>query len=97
MNQVVVSKPNKEWRICIDYTDLSKAISKKPFSLPQIDQVLDVVEGHQVLCFLDAYKGYYQIPMAVEEMEKTPFMTDDIIFCYNKMLFQLKKTQVEFQ
>lgn len=59
-NLVVVPKHNGEWRMCIDYTDLNKTISKKPFLLPCIDQVVDTVVGHEVLCFLDADKGYHQ-------------------------------------
>lgn len=37
--------------MCIDYLDLNKAISKKPFPLPQIDQVVDTVAGHVVSVF----------------------------------------------
>lgn len=66
-NLVVVDKHNSEWRMCIDYTDQNRAIPKKPFSLPRIDQVVDVVVGHKVLWFLDAYKGYRQILIAEED------------------------------
>ena len=33
-NPVLVRKKNKEWRMCIDYTDLSKHCPKDPFGLP---------------------------------------------------------------
>lgn len=39
--------------MCIEYTDLNKAILKNPFPLPCIDQVVDAVVGHEVLYFLD--------------------------------------------
>lgn len=68
--------------MCIDYTDLNKAIPKRPFPLPRIDQVVGFVEGHEVLCFLDGYKEYHQILIAPEDMEKAVFTTDDGIFCY---------------
>lgn len=45
--------------MCIDYTNLNKTVLKKPFLLPRIDQVIDVVAGHEVLYFLDAYKEYH--------------------------------------
>lgn len=57
----------------IDYIDLNKAIPKKPFPLTRIDQVVYIVASHQVLCFLDTYKGYHQIPIALENMEKQTF------------------------
>ena len=40
-NPVLVQKKNKEWRICVDYTDLSKHCPKDPFGLPRIDEVVD--------------------------------------------------------
>jgi hypothetical protein len=32
-NPVLVQKKNKEWRMCVDYTDLNKACKKDPFGL----------------------------------------------------------------
>jgi hypothetical protein len=37
-NPVLVQKKNlKEWRMCVDYTDLNKHYLKDPFGLPHID------------------------------------------------------------
>ena len=36
-NPVVVRKANGKWRLCIDFTDLSKACPKDPFPLSRID------------------------------------------------------------
>lgn len=82
--------------MCIDYTDLNKAILKKPFPLSRIYQVVDTVAGHAVLCILDAYKGYQQIQMAEDDMDKTAFVIDDLIFCYTRMPFGLKNAGAEF-
>lgn len=49
--------------MCIDYIDLNKVCLKDSFPLPQIDQLVDSVLGHEVLPFLDAYSGYNQILM----------------------------------
>ena len=38
---VLVQKKNKEWRMCVDYTDLNKHCPKDPFGLPRIDEVVD--------------------------------------------------------
>lgn len=77
---MVVTKHNGELRMCIDYTNLNKVILKKPFFLPCIDQVVDAMVGHEVLYFLDEYKGYHQFPMSLEDMRKTTFVTNDCIF-----------------
>lgn len=60
--------------MCIDFIDLSKGIPEKPYPLPQIDQLEDVVAGHKFFSFLDAYKGYHQIEMAEVYMPKTSLL-----------------------
>lgn len=47
--------------------------------------------------FLDAYKGYHQIMMDVEDAEKTAFITDLGVFCYQKMPFGLKNAGATYQ
>lgn len=36
-NVVIVRKPNRKWRTCIDFTDLNKACPKDSFPLRRID------------------------------------------------------------
>jgi hypothetical protein len=43
INPVLVPKKNKDWRMCVHYTNLNKACKKDPFGLARIDQVVD---GH---------------------------------------------------
>jgi hypothetical protein len=33
-NHILVPQKNKDWRMCVDYTDLNKACKKDPFGLP---------------------------------------------------------------
>jgi hypothetical protein len=96
-NPVLVLKKNGTWRMCIDYTDLNKACPADPFALPRIDQIIDATAGCERLCFLDAYSGYHQIKMAVEDQEKTAFITPFGAFCYVSMPFGLKSAQATYQ
>src|SRR3954462_11608184 len=89
-NPVLVLKKIGTWRMCIDYTDLNKAYPKDPFALPPIDQIIDSTVGCELLCFLNAYSGYHQIKMALEDQENTSFTTPFGIFCYTYMPFGLK-------
>ena len=41
----------------------------------RIDQIVDSTTECDLLCFLDAFSGYHQIKMAVEDVEKTAFLT----------------------
>ncbi|XP_058216794.1 uncharacterized protein LOC131327665 [Rhododendron vialii] len=53
--------------------------------------------GHARLSFLDAYRGYHQIAMDPEDMEKTAFITPYGIFCYRVMPFGLKNSGATFK
>src|SRR3954464_13330309 len=83
--------------MCIDYTDLNKACPKDPFALPRIDQIIDSTARCDLLCVLDAYSGYHQIKMALEDQEKTTFITPFGIFCYTSMPFGLKNAGATYQ
>ena len=90
-------KPNGKWRICIDYTDLNKACPKDSFPKPRIDQLVDATAGHELLSFMDAYSGYNQIRMSLEDEDKTVFMTDRGLYCYKVMPFGLKNAGATYQ
>jgi hypothetical protein len=96
VNPVVVPKANGKLRMCIDYTSLNKACPKDPFPLPRIDQIVDFTSGCDLLCFLDAYSGFYQIPMSREDEEDTAFIIVDGLFCYISMPYSLKNALPTF-
>ncbi|XP_058202626.1 uncharacterized protein LOC131317062 [Rhododendron vialii] len=62
-----------------------------------IDQLVDATAGHARLSFLDAYRGYHQIAMDPNDMEKTTFITPRGLFCYLVMPFGLKNAGATFQ
>jgi hypothetical protein len=96
-NPVLIRKKNKEWRMCVDYTDLNKHCPKDPFDLPHIDQVVDSTVGCELLCFLDCYSGYHQIPLKEEDQIKTSFITPFGAYCYMTMSFGLKNASATYQ
>ena len=74
-NPILVRKKNKEWRMCIDYTDLNKHCLTEPFGLSRIDKVIDSIVGCELLSFLDCYSSYHQISLTEEDEIKTSFIT----------------------
>jgi hypothetical protein len=97
INPVLVPRKNKYWRMCVDYTGHNKACKKDPFSLPQIDQVVDFMISCILLSFLDCYSGYHQIPLKEEDQIKTSFITLFGVFCYTTMPFRLKSAGATYQ
>ena len=96
-NTVVVKKKNGKWRVCMDFTDLNKACPKDPFSMPWIDQLVDATVGHLRMGFLDAFQGYHHIPLALEDQEKTTFVTPTGNYHYKVMSFGLKNAGSTYQ
>jgi hypothetical protein len=94
---ILVPKKNKDWRICVDYTDLNKACKNDPFRLPRIDQVVDSIAGCSLLSFLDCYSRYHQIPLKKDDQIKTSFITLFGAFCYTTMPFGLKSAGTTYQ
>jgi hypothetical protein len=76
--------------MCVNYTSLNKACPKDEYPLPLICQIVDSMTSCELLSFLDVYSGYHQIGIAVDDEEKTTFITPFGIFCYMKMAFWLK-------
>jgi hypothetical protein len=95
-NPVVVPKAGEKLRMCIDYTSLNKACLKDPFLLPRIDQIMDSTFDHDLLCFLNAYSGFHQVPMSREGEEHTAFITVEGLFCYVSMPYDLKNALSTF-
>ncbi|KAD6455136.1 hypothetical protein E3N88_09842 [Mikania micrantha] len=95
--QIVPTRTVTGWRVCIDYRRLNDATRKDHFPLPFIDQMLERLSRQQFYCFLDGFSGYFQIPIAPEDQEKTTFTCPYGSFSYRHMPFGLCDAQATFQ
>ena len=96
-NTVVVKKKSGKWRVCVDFTDLNEACPKDPFPMPKIEQLVDATVSHPRMSFLDAFQGYHQIPLALDDQEKTAFVTPVGNYHYKVMPFGLKNARSTYQ
>ena len=96
-NTVVVKKKKSgKWRVCVDFTDLNRACLKDPFPMPHIDQLMDATMGHPLMSFLDAFQRYHQIPLALDDQERTAFLTPIRNYHYKVMPFSLKNARATY-
>ncbi|GJX09823.1 RNA-directed DNA polymerase [Tanacetum coccineum] len=59
--------------------------------------MLKRLAGHEYYCFLDGFSGYFYIPIAPEDQEKTTFTCPYGTFAYRRMPFGLCNAPTTFQ
>ena len=96
-NVVPIPKKDEKVRMCVDFRDLNKVSPKDDFPLPHIDVLLDNIEGHALLSYIDGFSRYNQIKMALEDIEKTSFITPWRTYCYKVMPFGLKNAGATYR
>ena len=62
-------------RMVIDYRELNKITVKNGYPLPNPDELFPMVARSGYYSKIDLHSGYYQIPISVEDREKTAFVT----------------------
>ena len=63
-----------------------KVCPKDSYTLPQVDILVDLTARHQLLSFMDAFSGYYQIKLDKADQEKTSFVTGPLLIQANAHL-----------
>ncbi|XP_021994444.1 uncharacterized protein LOC110891080 [Helianthus annuus] len=96
-NELIPTRTVTGWRVCIDYRKLNDATRKDHFPFPFIDQMLERLSTKSFFCFLDGFSGYFQIPIAPEDQEKTTFTCPFGTFAYRRMPFRLCNAPATFQ
>jgi len=95
--ELIPTRVQNSWRVCIDYRRLNQETRKDHFPLPFIDHMLERLAGKSHYCFLDGFSGYFQIHIAPKDQEKTTFTCPFGTFAYRRMSFGLYNALGTFQ
>ena len=94
---VVVPKPSGSVRICVDLTELNKAVKREVHPLNSVDQDLAQLTGSKYFTKLDARSGFWQIPLSEESRKYTTFLTPFGRYCFNRLPFGISSAPEIFQ
>nr|GEV59743.1 reverse transcriptase domain-containing protein [Tanacetum cinerariifolium] len=96
-NELIPMRLVTGWSLSIDYRKLNDATMKDHFPLPFMDQMLESLAWNEFYCFLDGFLGYFQIPIDLQDQEKTTFTCPYRTFMYRRMPFGLCNAPGTFQ
>ncbi|KAK3286841.1 hypothetical protein CYMTET_5629 [Cymbomonas tetramitiformis] len=65
----------KTLRLVVDYRQLNQQTVRDRYPLPDIQLMFDEMQGAAFFSSFDAVDGFWQVPMAEEDVEKTAFTT----------------------
>ncbi|KAK8600231.1 hypothetical protein V6N12_050087 [Hibiscus sabdariffa] len=71
--ELVPTRVQNGWRVCIDYRKLNSVTRKDHFPLPFIDQMIERLAEKSHYCCLDGFSVFFPNPMAPKDQEKTTF------------------------
>lgn len=92
-----VPKKDGKKRFVIDFRKINAVTSKDKYPMTHVDDALDQIAGSQWFSTLDMTSGYWQIPLAPSDKEKTAFTTTEGQFQFKVMPFGLCNAGATFQ
>ena len=73
----MVQKKDGSNRLCVDFRKLNKITEVDPEPMTMAEDLFCQLIGMKYLSKIDLTKGYWQIPVAPEDVYKTAFVTPD--------------------
>src|SRR3954463_14985858 len=87
---VVAKKKDGSFRKCVAYNGLNERTERDSWPLPNIEELLERIAGHEWYSVCDGFTGYYVVKIRPEDIGKTMFKMPFGTYTYTVMPFGLK-------
>lgn len=94
---ILKKKPDGTFRFLVDFRRLNSITKKDAFPQPTAEELIYRLSGHSYFTKLDLKSGYFQIPIAEADKEKTGFVTPDGHYEFNVLAQGLMNAPASFQ
>lgn len=84
---MLVQKRDGSVRFCIDHREFNAVTIEDAYPLSVIGNLLDAIGNSDWFSGLDCYAGYWSVPIALEDISKTAFCTQDGHYEFLRMPF----------
>ena len=94
---VAVPKKNGKLRICLDPKDLNRAIQRKNYQLPTVEDIATRLHGAKVFIIMDVKNGFWHVSLDEESSYLTTFQTPFGRYRWKRMPFGISSAPEVFQ
>ncbi len=94
---VAVPKPDESSRFCVDFRKVNEITIPDSYPMQNIEDILSRLGKANWFTTIDLEKGFFQIPLAPDDREKTAFSTHQGLFQFTVMPFGLRNAPATFQ
>ncbi|CEP03613.1 hypothetical protein PBRA_009498 [Plasmodiophora brassicae] len=94
---LVVKKPKGDgYRLCVDLRQVNARCVPTAWPMPNVESVTRKLSGMTCFFTIDAFKGFWLMPLAKECQEIFSFMTDDAVFTPTRSIQGGMNSAVQF-
>lgn len=96
-NVVVIEKPDKSLRVCIDPTELNKNVIREVYTIPSFEEISPNLAGKNIFCVFDLKDGFHQIKLDEQSSKLCTFSTPFGCYRFLRAPFGLSSVPEVFQ